>query len=150
MKKEILTAIIMGFILGLIITFGLWRANRALQTSENTSPTPTPSLSPLETGENIPTVAPTAGAFDLEITQPANNLLTDKSKITVTGKTKAETILVIFYEEGEKIITAGKDGNFETEVSLIGGVNEIKIKAFDDLGEEVETQLEIIYSTAKV
>ena len=53
-------------------------------------------------------------------------------------------------EEGEKIIQADQDGQFMTTIPLIGGANQIKVKTFDEMGNEAEETLEIIFSTAKI
>ncbi len=61
MRKEVLVAIIIGFGLGLVITFGIWTANKALKTAA--PPTP-----PTEEKEEVtPTPAPT---LELLITSP--------------------------------------------------------------------------------
>jgi len=94
MQKEVLGAIFIGFLIGLVITFGVWQANKAIKSS-STLPTAgeiTPSESP--TGEvNKPV---------LNIVSPANELLTKEATVTVKGTYLPGAQIVIFYEKGEK------------------------------------------------
>lgn len=143
MKKEVLIAIIIGFGLGLVITFGIWSANKAIKTSapeatpepEQTMPTPTPSPAPV---------------LSLTITEPEENLLVNEEAITISGQTAKEAIVILLYPEGEKILQADEQGQFTTEIELAGGVNEIKITAYDKEGNQEETTLRVVYSTAEI
>lgn len=147
MKKEAIIAIVLGFGLGIIITFGIWTANKALKTQEST--TPTPSVAEETPTQISPTPTPNQG-LSLEISQPENNEIITEEKINLAGKTAPEATIVILFEEGEKIIEADKEGKFETEITLIGGANEITIKAFDQKGNEAQSIIDLVYSTAKI
>ncbi len=141
MRKEVLIDIIIGFGLGLVITFGIWTANKALKESapENTAPveetkvTPTPSSS-----------------LELVIVSPENNIISEKEIVEISGQTSSKAIIAITYPEGEKLLEADEDGNFSTEISLIGGDNLIKISAFNDQGDEATKTLTVVYSTAEI
>ena len=61
-----------------------------------------------------------------------------------------EAVVVVFYEEGEKILEANKDGQFQTQISLTGGINEITVKTFDQKGNELEETLNVVFSTAEI
>ena len=144
MKKEVLIAIVIGFALGLIITFGLWSANRRMgqENEEEIQPTPTASIL-------TPTPTPVPD-FYLEITSPPNNYLSDQDSLEIKGKTNPETIVVFLYNEGEMILKSEQDGSFAGQIELVGGVNEVRISAFDQEGHEAEEILSIIYSTAEI
>lgn len=139
MKKEVVIAIIIGFGLGLVITFGIWTANRALREAppEKAAPTPAEEVTPTP-------------SFSLTINQPEDGSISSEEKITVSGTTAPEAAVVILYQEGEKILEADKDGNFETEITLAGGANEIKVSAYDSEGNEASQTLTIVYSTAEI
>lgn len=141
MRKEVLIAIIIGFGLGLIITFGIWTANKALKEAAPTTTGPTEEV------ETSPTPAPT---LELVITSPEDNIISEKEIIEIEGQTIANAIIAITYPDGEKILEADEDGNFSTEISLIGGDNQIKISAFNDQGDEASKTLTIVYSTAEI
>ncbi|MBU0619031.1 hypothetical protein KKD62_02220 [Patescibacteria group bacterium] len=143
MRKEVLLAIFFGFIIGLIITFGIYTANKGLrqtqtdeipQTSEEIEASPTPTLIP-------------AG---LTIYEPANQALIDQENTTIRGKALPKSIIGIVTEEEEILIETDEDGLFETEIGLIGGVNQITITMVAEDGQESNASLTLIYSTAKI
>ncbi len=146
MKKEIFIAILIGFVLGLVITFGIWTANKSLKESSHNQPpvieeekniTPTPEATK---EEKLP----------LSIISPENNSLLNQEKIEISGKTAPKATIAITWEEGEKIIEADEKGNFSLEISLVGGSNEINISAFDEEGNENQQTLSLVYSTAEI
>jgi len=139
-RKEVLIAIIIGFGLGLVITFGIWTANKALREVA-----PEETLAP----EATPTPTPTA-AFSLNLTSPEDNSISEEETIEVSGTTAPGAIVVILYQEGEKILEADSEGKFSTEITLAGGPNEIMISAYDQEGNEAEKTLTVVYSTAEI
>lgn len=142
MRKEVLIAIIIGFVLGLVITFGIWTANKALKETAPTATAPAEEVS-----EETPTPKP---ALELLITSPEDNSVSEKEMIEVSGQTVVNAIIAITYPDGEKLIEADEDGNFSTEISLVGGDNQIKVSAFNEEGDEVTKTLSVVYSTAKI
>ena len=140
MRKEVIIAILIGFGLGLIITFGIWTANKALKETPSEgeeAPSPAVEISPVP-------------AFSLIISQPEDNSISSEEEIAVSGSTMPEAVIVILYEEGEKILEADEDGNFETEITLMGGSNEVKVSAYDSEGSEASQTLTVVYSTAEI
>jgi len=145
MKKEILVAIVIGFILGLVITFGIWTANNSLKQGVNTQ------TKEITENEKTATPAPSQEEkLSLEITSPSNNALVNQEKLEISGKTAPQATIAIVYEEGEKIAEADEKGNFSVEITLVGGSNEIGISAFDDQGNEASKTLNLVYSTAEI
>ncbi|MBN1263232.1 MAG: hypothetical protein JW991_02650 [Candidatus Pacebacteria bacterium] len=144
MRKEVVVAIALGFILGLVITFSIWTANKAIQ--EKPAPTPSESLpSPIEA-----TPTPISPASLLQVLAPENYFISDQEKIKITGSTEPGTTVVVLFEEGESILEADETGDFEITIDLIGGANRITIKAFSPDGREDEKTLNLIYSTAEI
>lgn len=143
MKKEVLIAIIIGFGLGLVITFGVWSANKNFNKVSPAEPVPTtiPNLSP------SPTDAP---ELALEIDSPEDDFLSNEDAIEIAGRASPGGIIVLLYPKGEKILQAEENGSFSTEIVLAGGANEIRISAFDESGNEVEKILNVVYSTAEI
>ena len=139
-------AIVIGFALGLIITFGIWTANKslkALPSNKQTSPTPEAVMA-------SPTTTAASASISLSLTQPADESLVNSNKVTVTGKTAAGAVVVITDEDNQQIITADDQGNFSKEISLIAGYNEILITAYDKNGNKAEQSVVVTYSTAKI
>lgn len=142
MRKEVLIAIIIGFVLGLVITFGVWTANKAMKEGPTTAQLP-------EETQQTPTPSPTLG-IDLEISSPTDNAVSDKEKVDVAGKTSPAATVVILFQEGEKIIEADNNGNFSTEITLVGGNNEITISSIDSQGKEITKTISVVFSTAEI
>ena len=145
MKKEIGIAIVIGFILGLIITFGIWTANKSLKENASTQKEESPKISlnqenPLVNEEKM----------TLKIISPENNALVSEAKIKITGKTLPNINVVIFDEENENILQTDQQGQFTQEIILTSGINEIKISAFDNNGTEANVNLNLVYSKSEI
>ncbi|PIU32986.1 hypothetical protein COY29_01255 [Candidatus Woesebacteria bacterium CG_4_10_14_0_2_um_filter_39_14] len=145
MKKEILIAIIIGFILGLVITFGIWTANKSLQENSKTQKTEVSETQPVVTE-----ISPEEGQIPLIISSPENNALVNQEKIEIIGQTTAQATVIILYEEGEEVFQADEKGEFSQEITLVGGANEIKITAFDAEGNEANKNLNLVYSSVEI
>lgn len=132
MRKEVLFAILAGLGLGLVVAFGVWRANLALSPKDKSqaeaSPTPKPE-------------------FAITLAEPADLDVFTENPVSVSGITKAGSHVAISAEEEDYYVKADTKGAFEIEIELIGGVNEIVITAFDEKGSEVTQKLLLVYST---
>jgi len=140
-RKELLIAIIVGFGLGLVIIFGIKTANQAVnkvapsETTAATETSPTPTVSQ---------------AFSLIVNNPEDNAISDKEKIEVSGQTVAGATVAIIFPDGEKIIQADDKGNFSGEITLVGGINQIEITAYDNSDNEATKTVNVVYSTSQI
>lgn len=133
MRKEVLFAIIGGSILGLIIAFGVWRANVAL-TPDDTSPQESSS----------PTPKP---EFIISIAKPsALDVYTD-NPVEISGITKAGSVVVAIGEEDDVLTQTDGQGSFSQEIDLIGGVNQLILSAFDANGSQTDLALSLVFSS---
>lgn len=152
MKKEVFLAVLVGFGLGLLITFGIWTANRNLKSISpaTNDPETTPVITP------IPTIDPQAkpsgnSVVPLEITSPAQDeLLVNTSAFTLTGKTGPGNSVSVAFENGQKILTADETGVFSLDLKLEGGYNRINLVAYDANGNSATKEIMITYSTQKI
>lgn len=140
MRKEIFFAIFAGGTFGLIIAFGIWRLT-ATKPKDNI------------TSKSISTNSPTpteVSDFKIILTKPnPMEVLTD-SPTVVAGLTKPNTWVVVSGEDSDDIINASDSGSFNSNVTLEGGVNQIKINAFDSDGSKAETKILAIYSSSYI
>ena len=144
MKKEVILAIAIGFVLGLIITFGIWTANKSLKQLPKTTPTPSPA-------EAQALASPTpSSSTTLTLTSPDDELLTNQNSITVSGTTFPNATVTITYELGEQIVTADTSGKFSIDVNLDGGYNTITATAFDAAGNSASQSITVTYTTSKI
>jgi len=138
MRKEIFFAILAGALFGLVIAFGIWRANSSMKT--NDSPSETPLV------EESPMVSP-GSEVGLTLAKPEDLAVVDQTPITISGITDADNWVTISTEKEDYLTQADSNGAFEEDVDLIGGVNIIAISAFDNAGNSNSTKLTIVYSS---
>jgi hypothetical protein len=148
MKKEVILAVAVGFILGLIITFAIWTANKGLNSIANKPPTPTPtaSVSPSPSSN----LQPTTNNLQLTITSPDNEILVTKDTITLTGKTSPQAAVAITTAGGQDIVIADSTGAFTEDIKLEGGYNQITATAYDSDGNTAKANLLVTYTTSKI
>lgn len=120
--------------MGLIIAFGVWRANVALSNRTNGASTTSQSPSP-KPESSITLASPEDGAVLIE------------SSVKISGLTKPNSYVVISSEDADYIVKAENPGAFESEIELIAGVNQLVISAFTENGDAVTTKLVLVYSS---
>lgn len=134
MRKEIVYAIVFGGILGLIVAFGIWRVNFALS--------PTQKLS--DEVKSSPTPRP---EFIISLAKPEVNDVITVSPMEITGITKANAMVAVSGEESDYVTNAAGDGTFSESVNLVGGVNQILLTAFDEIGNPTQNKLLVVFSS---
>lgn len=138
MKKEVLVAIISGLILGLIVTFGIFTANRSLEKQKQQSQT--------EASES-PAASDTLINKSLTIIYPYPNALVDQPDLEISGIAWPNAVIAIITEDDEIILTANQEGAFVHSIKLIKGFNELTIIAADEVNESHSQNLIVTYST---
>lgn len=91
----------------------------------------------------IDTVPPT-----LSITAPAEGLVTNKSTVTVTGKTDDVTSKPVTVTVNGAAATVNTDGTFSKDVTLVNGSNTITIVAKDKAGKTTTVTRKVTLDTA--
>lgn len=101
--------------------------------------------SPATTSTQTPVSTPTVTEeFSLEIMEPADEVVVDVSRITVSGKTLADAVVSI----NGAIADVDYQGTFTGEVNLDAGPNVIEVVASDFYGNEKSAILTVIYTAA--
>lgn len=145
MKKEVVLAVTVGFVLGLIITFGVWTANKNLKpliTQNQNQPTPTPNQI------NAPT--PALSQISISITSPENEFVTTDKNLTLTGLTQPELPVFITTETNQTVVVADTTGKFSYDISLEGGYNRLTASVFDSSGNSASKEIIVTYTTSKI
>lgn len=149
MKKEVIIAIAVGFGLGLIITFGIWTAQKSLKKIK--APTLLPTPSPVSQVASPSPTPPVVANSSLVVTSPEDESLVNTDTINITGKASPKSVISVTFEDGQMLAEADSVGNFTVGVDLIGGYNTIVVTATDPLtGIESGQTLVVTYSTAKL
>ncbi|NMC35940.1 hypothetical protein GYA49_02745 [Candidatus Beckwithbacteria bacterium] len=139
MRKEILLAIGIGAILGLVVTYGIYTANKAIINKQA-------GLNPQTT--TIPTPTPAAQEqIKLEVDEPQSGIAVDTAKITITGTTTPEAIIAIVAEGEDYLAQADQAGYFSQEITLIKGANTVTVSASDGELVSPSQTIQIVYST---
>ncbi len=133
MRKEILFAVVLGGALGLVIAYGIWRANSSLRSKDTSQASP----SPTSFFED----------FKIVLAKPDNQAVLTDTPIVVSGITKANAYVIISAEETDEITNASSSGAFSASADLTGGANQIKLFAFDVDGSEADVKTTVIYSS---
>lgn len=146
MRKEVIFAIILGFALGLIITLGIWQANKAIKDQQTQN---------ANEESVIPTKSETTAAnkvvpFSLTVVKPEDESLVSTDKITVSGTTEPGAQVVVIGEKSEVIIETDENGVFSTEINLTSGTNEITVTAYSNNGDEATKSILVVYSTSEI
>jgi hypothetical protein len=138
MRKEILFAIIAGCLFGLVIAFGIWKANTSIEKT----------AAGVEEGRDEGIKMPSAtNEFAITIAKPENNQVLTKNPVKVSGLTKVNTWVSISTEENDYLTQATPNGSFEQDIELTGGVNEVIFHAYDENGKSSEAKMILVYST---
>lgn len=142
MRKEIIFAVVLGVILGTIILYGSYIANKA--TSQSTI-----TLDTQKVVETPPTITLTPTTTPLTITFPRDNYVSFTDQITITGTGPITSPIAIISENNEYIIDTDATGRFSTDITLVGGENDISLTTYND--NQIGTvKLTIIYTTADI
>jgi hypothetical protein len=139
MRKEIITAIFAGVIVGLAIAFGTWRVNGAFKSKQN-DPSKTASTIQ-QTGD------PSQEKLAISLVQIEDYDVFTQTPIKITGITKPGSIVVISAEGEDYALEPDPDGTFEQDVDLTGGVNQILFSVLDKNGEKVSKKVTVVYSS---
>jgi len=133
MRKELLFAIVIGLTLGLLLTYGFYRAKIAMTRPPGQNNPLTKTASP----------SPTAST-DLVVISPADEVVQTEKKVQITGTTKANNFVVIFINNKEQITQGDSSGNFSTEAGLETGSNVIIVHAINEDGATTTIERTVI------
>jgi hypothetical protein len=142
MKKEAIFAILIGIIVGLGITFGIYtiRKNKTSeidQQIQNLASTPTPA--PEDNGNS-----------KLLITSPKDESILSSTSLRISGNAEPNEMIVIFINEKEYITQADSIGAFAKDVELDDGGNIIDVTSVATDGSQTTQTLNVVVSKASL
>ena len=141
MIKELILAIVLGTIVGIVATT---IAKDKLIPKNN--PIPTTSASPT-INQQLSTTPVVASHF-LTVSQPQNQTVSDTDTITIIGQTTANSQVIIYLQPQTFSLQADENGNFSQTVDLESGFNLIQINSFSPQQDQSSLDIQITYSTA--
>jgi hypothetical protein len=134
MRKEVILAILLGLVMGLIITYGIYRARTSFESASNNpfAPSPTPATSLEQTSGHLVLIT------------PEDESVTANPELTITGTTLPKSIVVIFVNDTYSITSADETGNFSEKVTLADGSNFISIHSLDENGQSTQVDRTVV------
>ncbi|KKQ25962.1 MAG: hypothetical protein US62_C0017G0014 [Candidatus Woesebacteria bacterium GW2011_GWA1_37_8] len=142
MRKELLIAIVVGLLFGLIIGFGIWRANSAINKDQiSTESTSNYDEKTTDTKIQEPTQTESK---DLVVSAPLEYDVLTQNPVVITGLTTGNTNVIISTEVKDYIVTSKPGGDFTAEVQLSPGLNQILITNPENTAEP--KILNLVYS----
>lgn len=89
-------------------------------------------------------------SFDLNIDSPDDESLVFDKSLLVSGKTSANTPILISSDSSDWAIQSDSSGNFSQTITLIAGLNRLTITAYDSNGNSKVIQRTVYYSENKI
>jgi hypothetical protein len=135
MKKEVAIAIVIGLILGLVVTFGIYTARRSGALNEESAGL----LASISPGTN-PNTSPNSVNNSLVISSPEDGLITIDKEIQVSGTTDPNAFVFLMYQDQFKLEKADATGNFSTKIPTKNGPMIIVVRTIDENGNTAEDE----------
>lgn len=135
MRKELIWVAVIGVTIGLVVAFGIYRINSSIK-----SRLPSLGSTPIPKENN--------SEFTITLDKPENGDVLTQGSVNVSGITKPLAWITVSGEAGDYIIQSDEKGIFGQDVSLTGGVNQIKLTAFDPEGSESTEKVLVVYSSS--
>jgi hypothetical protein len=150
MNKDALFATIIGFVIGVFITAGIFFGPKLIKYLPHfTIPSLSFSLPTTNKKDTVKTnksqPQKTNNVTLLEITSPINESLTDKDTILVSGNAPADNFVTIGGLIDEDGAIVKPDGKFAGKITLSEGKNDISVTAFK--GNSILTKTVTVYFT---
>lgn len=137
MRKEIFYAIAAGVLFGLVVAFGVWKANSSLKNNSGDNSV----TSVVEDSSPVP-----SSSIDLTIAKPLDGQVATDSTLTVSGITKPDSWVAISGENIDYITMSNTDGSFEQDIELADNLNQILVTSFDNASNSSIKQVYVVYS----
>jgi hypothetical protein len=138
MKTERVVLSFIAVVVGLLVAgigFFIYESTKSISPSH----IPTITL-------NNPTPTPQANIF-LSIEQPADESVTDKRSITITGKTTPDATIILNSDTDDQIVTPSAMGAFSITTTISDGENLLTFTAVNKNGDETKKIITVTSST---
>lgn len=136
MRKEVIIAIFLGVVLGLILTFGFWTANQAVKDKKTEKTVQVVDSSPQPSAQ-----------IGFYIQNPENNLVVDKSNLEISGRSQPQAAIVAYSADSQAFTQADEQGYFVFSFNLTKGSNKITLISIDKQEKTSQKELMVVYTT---
>ena len=115
MRKEAWLAIAAGLTIGLIVAYGVARINSSFQHNFPQTVSGSPAPSP-QSAENL----------QIALAKPETDAVVTTNPVIISGLTSPQTWVVILTQDKDYFLTSSANGEFASQITLAGGVNQIE------------------------
>lgn len=136
MKKEVLIAILIGFGLGLTITYGIYRLRTALEDQPQT-------IADIVNSTNAPVQE---AQSMIALLSPEDGAIQTETTTTVAGSTIPNTMVVLLVNDSDYIQNSDESGNFSFPIQLKTGSNVIVAHVLNENGEVITKEKTVVVS----
>lgn len=148
MKKDLIIAISIGFLLGTVTAITVLNLPILIKTGKQTPQNSQALLVPKD--GNAPSPMPGEngmGPVKLEITSPETESVAGSESMEIVGNTNPGNTVTITSDTDTEFGNADDKGKFSLKTSLAEGANHIRIAAYTIDGVRTEKQLVVYYTT---
>lgn len=142
MKRDIIAALIIGFVIGGVIAITAVNLPNIVKNSFNTANTAAlVSSTPIPKSPEI---------LNLEVTSPADWYLSSDKTMEIKGRTKKGATVIMETETDTHIKEADDEGNFTDKIDLTDGSNTLIVTSVNENGENIQKILTVYYTSEKL
>lgn len=146
MRKEILLAIIVGVIVGLGLTFGLYLLRQRLSDTSTVR-----TIEESREGKNPESDETTETSTQSLVLQlPQADTYSETAELRVVGRAIPNSYIVTFVGPQEFITTADADGDFSKTITLQAGGNRVTVVATSPDGVQETVVRSVVFSSANL
>ncbi|OGG21490.1 hypothetical protein A3B48_01710 [Candidatus Gottesmanbacteria bacterium RIFCSPLOWO2_01_FULL_40_10] len=144
MKKDVVLALLVGFVIGASIAVTAVKLPAVLDKASKASN----SLS--DKTEPTPTVFIAESKSQLEITSPTDLSIQTENKVSLTGKAKPASVIILETSDYSDIFETDADGSFSASINLEEGGNPVYLTTVDLSGNQETKSVTLFYTTEKL
>ena len=141
MKKDVLSALVLGFMLGALAALIIVRMPSIIKRSDSS-----------KLGINNEKITPSVFIEKNSITieKPKDLTIFANSKAEISGKAQKAKVITIESYKTSLILVPDENGNFKVTVDLIEGGNPIIISGNDGNGNDETKTMNLFYTSEKI
>lgn len=143
MKKDVIIAIIIGFVLGGLSAIFVTNLPNLIKAGKDSTKREV-SISP------TPIFKMGSESGFLTIQNPTDRTLSETKNIELNGKTKPGAIVLLENDLDSKVIEVSSDGSFTNKLTLSEGANLINITSYNENGVGDSKNLTVYYTSEKL
>ncbi len=140
MKRDIVIALTIGFFIGCATALtavnlpNIIKGRLTLSSNKLSLVSPSPAVNIEKPNQ-------------LAISTPKDRSVSDEKTVSIEGKTKSGSVVLMESSLDSKAFEATGDGNFKNTMPLTDGANNIYVTSYDKNGESAAQKLTIFYTS---